>query len=158
MTSADRILDQIDGALADWTVSGDAMRCTPAPEPRTPQVSIMMPDGEWQDIQGVISARFDMEIDQSTIDTSTIQTEAMVDWEEFRQSIVRIRVEQARRAQEFLDALKQAFLQLAPAAARAAEAFRHLPEAAGCNDCGKPARPRDRPAWQSPYGPARRRR
>ena len=35
--------------------------------------------------------------------------------------------------------------------------LRHLPEAEGCNDCTPPPR-RDRSAWQSPYGPARRRR
>lgn len=31
-------------------------------------------------------------------------------------------------------------------------------QAAACDVHCKPARPRDRPAWQSPYGPARRRR
>lgn len=32
MTSADRILDQIDAALGDPFVSPDAMRCGPAPD------------------------------------------------------------------------------------------------------------------------------
>ncbi|GAA2219504.1 hypothetical protein GCM10010400_76500 [Streptomyces aculeolatus] len=41
MTSTDAILDQIDAALGDGSVSPDAMRCGPAPddEPRAAQAT-----------------------------------------------------------------------------------------------------------------------
>lgn len=57
-----------------------------------------------------------------------------------------------------LEDMRAAFQRIAPAIQEAGEAFRHVPEAVGCDDCTKPTRPRDRPAWQSPYGPPQRRR
>lgn len=38
------VLDAIDGALDDWSVSGDAMRWSPEPKPR-PQATLVMPTG-----------------------------------------------------------------------------------------------------------------
>ncbi|MGQ4343542.1 hypothetical protein [Streptomyces sp. SAS_275] len=163
MTRADGILRQIDSTLDDWTVSGDAMRSRPAAEPAgmqgvTPTLYIADEAGEWQEIQGVIGASFDTELDQASIDPIAITTRApAVDLETIQDVMIRIDAAQARRAQVILDGLKRALARLATPVTEAADAFRHLPEAVGCNDC-KPAPPRDRPAWQSPYGPARRRR
>lgn len=89
-----------------------------------------------------------------------------VTWGDIHEYLARIQAERVRRAQAAIDAFVRTMAAaFAPAAERAcrdmseaAEALRHLPEAEGCNDCSKPTPPRDRPAWQSPYGPARRRR
>lgn len=65
MTSADDILDQFGTALADRTVSFDAMRCIPeAPRNTSPalvmpapsSVSIQGPDGEWHDISDCVTS------------------------------------------------------------------------------------------------------
>jgi hypothetical protein len=164
VTSADDVLNQIDSALYDVTVSADAMRSRPVAEPAdiqgvTPTVYIADEAGDWQEIQGVIRVSIDTEIDQASIDPMAITTQAPApDWSTVRDAIVRVEAEQARRAEIVLEGLKRAMAQLATPVGEAADAFRHLPEAVGCNDCKPPAPPRDRPAWQSPYGPARRRR
>ncbi|MGW5636471.1 hypothetical protein [Streptomyces sp. NPDC003832] len=140
---ADDILSQIDDTLDDWQVSGDAMRSRPAD-----------PDGEgWQAL--------------GTIDQVTISPEAVAEWEsdwrDFVQYMARVQAERERRAREILDALTQVFQQvIGPAVQQAARDIEQAAEAikaAGlCDDHGKPLPARDRPAWQSPYGPARRRR
>ena len=150
---SDDILNQIDGALEDWSVSGDAMRSRPAPdapaEPSgirgtTPTVQIWDEAGEWQEI-GVTS--IDFHIDPPEIDPEFTQA-----WEEFHDRIARARIARER-------SVVAAFREIQAALQAVTDAdFQHLPEADGCNDCSKPARRRDRPAWQSPYGPAQRRR
>ncbi|MFJ9740854.1 hypothetical protein [Streptomyces sp. NPDC101166] len=157
----DDILDQIDNTLHDWTVSDDAMRSQPAPEPEeyaAPRLWVAPagtePDAPgWEEVRGVL----DLSIEQVTIDPTAIAPEITFGWEELCQYIAQVQAGRARRAQHILDVLKQALSQLAQPATEAAEAFRHLPEAVGCNDCAEPDPPRDRPAWQSPYGPPRRR-
>jgi hypothetical protein len=105
MTSSDSILNQIDSALRDLTVSGDAMRSLPAAHTEA---------GEWER-QGY--AR-----------------EGLAAWAE----AVRPRLE------EVGDSLKQ----LSETARQAA-----------ADRCSNQPTPRcDRPAWQSSYRPARRRR
>lgn len=163
MTSADDVLDQIDAALYDATVSADAMRSRPAAEPEgilgvVPTVYIADEAGDWQEIQAAIRDSFDLQIDPASIDTAAVNPPAhAADWGTIRDLMIRVDAAQARRAQIVLEGLKRAMARLAAPAAEAAEGFRHLPEAVGCDDC-KPAPPRDRPAWQSKYGPARRRR
>lgn len=173
MTRTDDILTQIDNALEDGSVSYDAMRSRPAPEPAAapgPRLWIATvgtaEDGDgWQEIEGVTAV--DMNIDQATIDPAALTSTApSVTWGDIQEYFARIQAERVRRAQAAIDVFMQAMTAvIAPVAERAcrdlseaAEAFRHLPEAEGCNNCSKPAPPRDRPAWQSPYGPARRRR
>jgi hypothetical protein len=170
MMRADEIIDQIDGALYDWSVSDDAMRSRPADETRAATVSVMGEDGQWQEIGTAVSFELD-------VDTGDFQQQ----WQAARERMIRLHVERAERMQaamdEFIRAFTEAMKPAAEAASRgmaeiaaalqrpAGEAatsrqrnFRHLPEAEGCNQCGPPRRPRDRPAWQSPYGPPRRRR
>ncbi|MFJ4925330.1 hypothetical protein [Streptomyces sp. NPDC088736] len=158
MTSTDDVLAQIDSAMEDWTISGDAMRSRPGGGTKrpgfqgaTPTVHIVDEAGEWQQLDGI--ARIDFHIEQPVIDPEIVRA-----WQEMQERIVRAQMERARQIAAMFDALRQAFRQAMPAVQQAAEAFQHLPEAEGCDDCGKPPRPRDRPAWQSLYGPARRRR
>ncbi|MFF2383711.1 hypothetical protein [Streptomyces sp. NPDC058108] len=176
MTSTDDVLAQIDSAMEDWTISGDAMRSRPEavdqPEFRgcTPSMQIgdevqawIAPAGTdpgddgWQPL-GVIGG-LDLTIGEFTIDPEAVAPQVpTVNWDEVREHLLRIQAERARRMQQMFEAIRQAFGQLAAPLAQAAEAFQHLPEAEDCDDCGKPPRPRDRPAWQSTYGPAYRRR
>lgn len=162
MTSTDDILAQIDHAVADWTISGDAMRSRPEPEPEpfyfggtTPTLYIADEAGEWQQVEGVASV-------EVCVEMPAIDPEFAEAWARLADRIREAELERVRRAQVALAAFVQAVKDtLAPAVEQAgrdtSEAFRHLPEAEGCNDCVPPPR-RDRPAWQSPYGPAQRRR
>lgn len=153
----DDILSQIDNTLEDWAVSGDAMRSRPAREPNAPHVSIMNEAGEWQEIEGVTSVEF--HIEPPAIDADFIQS-----LQQLQEHLARTHAERVRQAQAFLDAFKQIFEQtVAPAvqeaARNAAKGLASVKRAADCDvHCGPPPPPRDRPAWQSPYGPARQRR
>ncbi|MCX4232066.1 hypothetical protein [Streptomyces ortus] len=160
MTSADDILAQIDHAVEDWAVSEDAMRSQPEPEPfhfggATPTLYIADEVGEWQQVEGVTSIEVCVEL-------PVIDPEVTASWARLVDRIREAELERVRRTQAALVAFMQAVKDtLAPVVEQAGrdpgEAFRHLPEAEGCNQCTPPPR-RDRPAWQSPYGPARRRR
>lgn len=161
MTSTDDVLAQIDAAVEDWTISGDAMRSRPAQAAETqvwvaPAGTDPAADG-WQPLGAI--GELDMTIGEFTIDPEAVASHAPTPtWDEVRQIIIDVQAERAQRVQAIFDAIRQGLERLAAPAEQAAEAFRHLPEAVGCNDCGKPPRPRDRPAWQSTYGPAQRRR
>ncbi|NUS89382.1 MAG: hypothetical protein HOY75_43455 [Streptomyces sp.] len=157
------VLNQINNTLEDWDVSDDAMRSRPAPEPPvargyTPTVAIMDEAGEWQQI-GVTS--IEIQVERPATDP-----EFERNWEQVREYFARLQAERIRQAEIVVQAfthavntvIKPAIQQASRDLAQAREAFRHLPEAIGCNDCSKPPRPRDRPAWQSPYGPPQRRR
>ncbi|MEU3683736.1 hypothetical protein AB0E99_22750 [Streptomyces sp. NPDC030592] len=99
MSSTEEILQQIDTATADRTVSDHAMRCRPMPEPEA--------------------------------------------------------------AQQLGDLVRAFVRALQPVVQAAAATLRQLDEAlraAGHTPGGKPDRRRDRPAWQSPYGPPPRRK
>lgn len=158
---ADNILDQIDSALEDWTVSDDAMRSRPAPEPSKPQLWIAPVgtplDGDgWQPLGGIrdIGLR---------IGPPTIDPEFVRQWAEFQERIIRVRVEQARQVQTAFEVIaewvRQRLIPAAQQAARDAERAMEACEKAGiCDDHGRPLPPRDRPAWQSRYGPAHQRR
>ncbi|MFH8804088.1 hypothetical protein ACH4F6_31620 [Streptomyces sp. NPDC017936] len=174
---SDDILDQIDSALHDWTVSDDAMRSAPEPLPlpgRVPVVemrsqpeagtisldgasaSVMVMDeaGEWQELGGVRSIDFHIQPPQ-------IDPEFQRTWQEFREHVARVEAERIRRARAVIEAFGRAYIEaVKPAAESAARALAALQEALQ-RDVGTPNAPgrRDgRPAWQSPYGPPRRRR
>jgi hypothetical protein len=167
MTTADEVLNQIDAAIADHTVSADAMRSQPSPsEPPSRGARMWIapaataPDSEgWQEV-GFIDGSLD--IDQATIDPDALRTETTASWQEVVEWAARTEAERARRAREALAAITAAFQALRPALERAARsaaaAMEQLKQAGVRDDHGKPVRVRDRPAWQSPYGPARRRR
>lgn len=144
----DDVLDQIDTALGDWDVSGDAMRCAPAPEVRVPKLSIRRGDGEWQELPGVTRVEMTFSDDPGgsvAFCTVTVDTSAVM--------------EQLGRLRSAFDAYAEAVQPRIAEAARAIkQGFQVMQQAGLCDDHGKPVRSRDRPAWQSPYGPARRRR
>lgn len=129
VSTADQIIDQIDAALHDRSVSGDAMRWTPdlPSEPRGKStLSVMGEGGEWQPVEGVISIVIHA-------DTTAVQ----------------------QRLREVQDSLRRMAEAVQPAAENAAKAMAAFA-------CALQARPHTgeqvRPAWQSPYGPAQRRR
>lgn len=132
MTSSDNILDQIDSALCDLTVSGDAMRSQPDAA-RTQDEG----DGDWHGFTmgGLVVGEATIVVDASEafIHLDALR-EALAAWGE----AIRPRLEEVGRA---LDQVGET--------ARAATD-------SGCGH--QPAPRRDRPAWQSPYGPAVRRR
>lgn len=130
MTSSDSILDQIDSALGDRTVSGDAMRSLPAAHPEAS-------GREWPEFTagGLVMGEATIGVDASEafIRLAALR-EALAAWGE----AVRPRLEKIART----------FDQIGETA-----------RATAVDDCSnKPAPRRDRPAWQTPYGPAQRRR
>jgi hypothetical protein len=161
---ADDILNQIDDTLHDWTVSDDAMRSRPAHEAAKPQLWIA-PVGttpasdDWQEVGHIRD--IDVHIEPPAIDPEFAQT-----WQAFREQLARAEAARVRQAMEALQAIKQAFQQLITPAAReaaravnaAAQAVEQARQAGICDDHGRPLPPRDRPAWQSRYGPAHQRR
>jgi hypothetical protein len=170
---ADDILQQIDNTLEDWTVSGDAMRSRPPGEPETalrPQVWIAPigaepDDPNWQEVGHVTSIDIAIGLDEDDFDDIAVELFER-NWRQMQEYFTHVRAEQARQAAIALEAFTRALTEVIKPAverggrslARAQDAFQHLPEAVDCNDCGKPPPPRDRPAWQSPYGPPQRRR
>jgi hypothetical protein len=107
----------------------------------------------------------DMMIDASTIDPNAGQTPQLT-WGDLAAAIQQAEEARARYAEAALRHIGRALERIAQHSGN--DSFQHLPEADGCNDCSDPAEPpqrprpplprRDgRPAWQTPYGPARRR-
>lgn len=130
---ADDILDQIDSALGGYDLGPDAMRWTPEPaEADRPGIRGFTPTMEIIDEAG--------EWQQATV-VVTIDTTAIT--EQF---------EQLRRTlQAFGEAARARMEEIG-------RAFEAMKQAGVCDDHGKPLPRRDRPAWQSPYGPPQRRR
>lgn len=174
MSTADHILDQIDHALHDYDVSDDAMRSAPAAttwrghsvsmeitdeavgEPRMWIAPVgVSPDqvGEWQEIGGV--ATVDIHIT-----TPPDFEEFAQRWADFVERLQARRREEARQAQAAFEAFGRAYAQaVKPAVEAVAQGFAEIQKAMRhVNPPLPPGRRRDRPAWQSPYGPARRRR
>jgi hypothetical protein len=149
------ILSQIDSALGDHTISGDAMRSRPGPAPARemagaiPTVQIMDETGEWQEIPGVASIEIQVEI-------PAVPDGFAESWAELRDHLEHMEAERVRRAQEAVAAFGRYMQAMRPALERAA---RRVAEAVAAMQQQPPVLPvrRDRPAWQSPYGPSRRR-
>ncbi|WP_420032284.1 hypothetical protein ACN2WE_05320 [Streptomyces sp. cg28] len=129
------ILAQIDDALGDWTVGPDAMRSRPAVDACGSASRVEITDGI------------------ATVVITPDLEEFTARFQEAVQTVVAARLQAMRVAAEALQ--------------RFAEALRHEGEwgdtnAAPVEPSQRPRPPlprRDgRPAWQTPYGPARRRR
>lgn len=158
---SDEILDQIDSTLNDWAVSDDAMRSRPAPDlqptagPRMwiAPAGIGPDEGGWEEVGHITSVDF-------RIEPPTIDPEFQRSWEEFREHMARVEAERVRRAGEAMSAFIRAYAQaVKPAVERAQRAVAQIQEAMQHLDPPlPPGRRHDRPAWQSPYGPPRRRR
>lgn len=150
----DDVLTQIDAALDDWSVSGDAMRSSPA---ATPQPARLAPDGRAAGREILIQRL----VDRHGF-TRPIALEVVSAMEAGRDTphAELVRAEANAVMRETMGRLREA---LRPMFESWAEAMRRLAESVkvatvDCDSCGTPARRHDRPAWQSPYGPARRRR
>ncbi|QCX81207.1 hypothetical protein C9F11_38120 [Streptomyces sp. YIM 121038] len=160
MSTADHILGQIDNALHDTTVGPDAMRSTPRPAAR-PQIT------PFRQARQLLIDRL---IDNHGLAPATARP-AVLATEQGHASrhadLVRAEARAVmREAAEPIRAALQPALEAAVHAMRAfAEACKRMTDDAGWTDTSscpaptaEPRSPHDRPAWQTPYGPAPRRR
>jgi len=139
----DDVLDQIDTALHDNTVSGDAMRSRPAAEPVGRGILVRrLVERHGLDHDDARTAVIAHEQGRTTEHTSLVQAEARAVIDE---TMHRLRAAFRPMAETMNATLKQI-----------AESLKTL---RACNvHPHTPARHYGRPAWQSPYGPARRKR
>ncbi|WP_073946499.1 hypothetical protein [Streptomyces kebangsaanensis] len=77
--------------------------------------------------------------------------------EQTTEMLARIRALHTGMVRTYVAAARPFMDELARALAALTATVRNLQEAGVIDEIGKPARRRDRPAWQSPYGPPRRR-
>lgn len=122
----------------------------------------------WERLDCVASVDFgEMTLDPATIDPTAGQSPTAT-WGDLQGVIERFEEARAMRAAIILELVSQAIGRLAEQYGDT-DMFRHAPEAEDCDDCGDPVEPpvrpspplprrNGRPGWQSPYGPARRRR
>lgn len=106
---------------------------------------IMGDDGEWQPLEGVTAVELHAE-----------PTPPLAE------QIARAEAERARKAQEAINAFARAYAEamrpaMESAAAALAEFGRIVRRAGVIDEQGQPVKRPDRPPWQSPYGPPRRR-
>lgn len=155
---ADDILDQINEALGDSTVGPDAMRSQAAIKPVSAEPQIWIapvgtPAGAegWQPLGHISDVDFEMHIDQSTIDPGQVYATITIDATAVFDQIARLQ----RGLQAYAEAVTP---RLAEVGRAMRQAFEQMQQAGVCDDHGRPLPPRDRPAWQSPYGPPQRRR
>ena len=137
----DDVLDQIDTALHDNTVSGDAMRSRPAAEPVGRGILVRrLVDNHGLNDAEARAAGSAHELGRTPEHTDLVRAEARA---VITETMQRLRAAFRPMAETMNATLKQI-----------AESLKTLrtcdvhPQA--------PARRYDRPAWQSPYGPARR--
>ena len=149
----DDVLNQIDATLDDWTVSGDAMRSSPAAaRPEAPRIG----NGPRE----ILIRRL---VEHHGLTRMTAR-HAVLAVEHGRTSGHAALVHAEARAvmDETMQQLREAFRPMAERMAEAfkqlAEAFEHLRANASPNPIPASGRRHDRPAWQSPYGPALRKR
>lgn len=138
----DDVLDQIDLALHDNTVSGDAMRSRPVPE--RPGRSILVKR---------LVERHGLEAEQAR--RAVVAVELGRDDEH----VALVQAEARAAMNETMQAFRAALRPMAEAANTAAKQIAEALKALRTATASPPApgRRTDRPAWQSPYGPARRR-
>ncbi|AYD81662.1 hypothetical protein SEA_KROMP_61 [Streptomyces phage Kromp] len=160
MPSSEEILEQIDAAVTDWTVSGDAMRCRPTPEPDPiPAVPVVSYTGR-EAARALLVRRL---IDNHGLTRFTARR-AVAAAEQGRTTrhtdlvSAEARAATAEAAEHIGRAIAAFARALQPVAQAAAATLRQLDDAlrAAGHRClgGKPGRP----AWQSPYGPPPRRK
>ncbi|MEU3507922.1 hypothetical protein ABZ733_08320 [Streptomyces longwoodensis] len=170
MSSTDRILQQIDSAVNDWTVSADAMRCTPTPAPASAPsaeppaagqpgllfthavLARRLADHHGLDLETASRAVIAVAQGEPTPHTDLVRAEARAEVARLARIFAQLReafrplveawIRSFREIGEYLHAVRTA-------AADAARSMHH--------STPTPRRSR-RPAWQSPYGPQQRRR
>ncbi len=151
MSTADDVLDQIDTTLGDQAVSDDAMRWAPdLPEKPRPVRGFSPRD--------ILIRRL---VDRHGLTRMTAR-HAVIAVEEGRTSD-RTELVQAEACAVMAETMQQIREAFRPMAESMIEAFKQLVQAferlgVTAEAGSAPGRRRDRPAWQSPYGPPRRRR
>ncbi|WP_282084053.1 hypothetical protein [Streptomyces tendae] len=170
------ILAQINDTLDDWAVSDDAMRSRPGGETGgvkgfTPQFAIMdevaaprfwiAPVGTPVEADGWEEVGYITDADFVIAPAAVATPQPTVTWDEIACFIAQIEEGRARRAR-LLEAFVQAFTEsIETVRPRIEEAFQAIADCVQAVEHAAPPPPgrrRDRPAWQSPYGPPRRRR
>ncbi|MFJ2731424.1 hypothetical protein [Streptomyces sp. NPDC087317] len=180
MPSTDEVLEQIDSAVDDWTVSADAMRCTPAPAPTPAGPPSNSAAPELPPVPVVPVVQFTGPLAARALAARALVALRLVD----RHGLTPGTATSAVRAATNGEPTPHHDLVIAEAEAAAAEATQHLAHdlaalisafqtaatamkqfSKACRAADgyvaayrKPHRSRDRPAWQSPYGPPARRR
>lgn len=175
MTSTDDILNQIDTALEDGTVSYDAMRSRPAPPPPSGPRLCIAPagtaaDGDgWEEIGHVTDLDLTIDDGQDAIEHGYTADEITVTLSfdtGAATAALATAIEGVRRFREALEACAEAFSRahLGPREGEWVDtngdpvpAVPVAPSEAR-TPSRKQRRKGDRPAWQSKYGPAHRRR
>ncbi|MFF9269118.1 hypothetical protein [Streptomyces rochei] len=162
MSSSDEILEQIDAAVHDWTVSGDAMRCRPAPEPDPVPAVPVVPDTGRAAARAVLVSRLvDRGLEPAVAAAAVRAAETGQATEHLELLSAEARAAAAEAGQRVGQVVAAFVRALQPVVQAAAAVMRQLDDAlrtaghtasSGKPDC------RDRPAWQSPYGPPPRRK
>ncbi|MEV6124401.1 hypothetical protein AB0M23_28490 [Streptomyces sp. NPDC052077] len=164
MPSSDEILQQIDAAVHDWTVSGDAMRCRPAPEPppELPPAPAVPYTGHAAARSHLVGRLISQGLTPSEAAAAVRTAETGEPAEHLELALAEAHAAAAEARQHILRAAATLLRALQPAVQAAAAALRQLADATRTTGPdgtgGGPGRRRDRPAWQSPYGPAPRRK
>ena len=153
MSTADHILDQIDTCLGDYDVSDDAMRCAPdlpplarEPAPRRTRNLLIQRLIDRHNLAADYATAAVLAIERGLTDGPHAELAAAEARAVMNEMVERLRIAIQPMAEGAVAALKQL-----------SESLARLRESTSTDDCSKPTRPRDRPAWQSPYGPPRRR-
>ncbi|MGW4300392.1 hypothetical protein ACWEHT_11505 [Streptomyces sp. NPDC004646] len=113
----------------------------------TARLAILGEDGEWQEVHGIASVEFDEEPPDDAEPWAAFA-------EQQRLTAAYVREQHAALIRAYMTAVRPAAEEasrLLAAAARSLRAVRVI------DQDGNPIRRPDRPAWQSPYGPAHRR-
>ncbi|MGI5408689.1 hypothetical protein ACQEV9_18085 [Streptomyces chartreusis] len=162
MPSSEEILEQIGRALSDHTVGPDAMRCSHTPDlaPVPPVPVVPAAAGRMVAREAVVRRLVDdhgLSPDTAVAAVHAVETGQPTEHQPLVSAAARvIAAELAQRLGQLFAAFTRA---LEPMARAAAAAMRQLDESlrtAGHH--ASSSRRRDRPAWQSPYGPPSRRK
>lgn len=160
MPSSDEILEQIGTAVTDWTVSRDAMRGRPAPDPG-PAAPVSRMPGRAAARALLVGRLVDRGLSSDEAAAAVRAAETGQPTEHLDLLSAEAHAVAAEAAEHIGRAIAAFARALQPVAQAAAATLRQLDEAlrAAGHRCpgGKSGR-RDRPAWQSPYGPPPRRK
>ena len=149
MSTADHVLDQIDHTLGDYDVSYDAMRCAPdLPPPPAVRPRI---NGRNVIVQRLID-RHGLNADEAH--AALLAAERGQDSEQARLAAAEAQAALNEVAAQIRAAVQPMIQRVADQFRQIKEVLQQLPEVVDY----KPAPRRDRPAWQTPYGPPSRRR
>lgn len=114
----------------------------------TTRLEILGDDGEWHELEGVTDVQLDV------IDPEPEPEPELTPLQLYIQQYTPVRDAYIAFVKAYAEAVRPVMEQ----AARTVEVYGQALKDAGVIDqAGRPVRRTDRPAWQSPYGPARRR-